>query len=141
MRRSLIPWAAALILLILGAAACEDSVPTDPSDPDPLPTVTDTYSGTLNRNGAATFNFTVQGAGFVTLTLSKVLPDNTIKVGLSIGTWNGSFCQIVLSNDNASETTSVIGQAGGFGSLCVRIFDVGKIGDDPIEFELSVVHP
>ena len=140
MRRVVRPWAAALVLSCVWAAGCEDSVPTDPSDPDPLPTVTDTFSGTLNRNGGATFNFTVQGAGFVTLTLRKVLPDNTIAVGLDMGTWNGTTCATVLNNPNALENASVIGQAGGSGQLCVRIYDIGKIADT-IEFELSVIHP
>jgi hypothetical protein len=140
MRRSFVPWAAALLLACAGAAGCEDVNPTDPSDPDPPPTLTDTFTGTLNRNGAATFNFTVQGAGSVTLVLTKVLPDNTVAVGLAIGTWNGITCAIVLSNDNAVETSAVIGQAGGVGQLCVRIYDVGKI-EDRIDFELSVVHP
>jgi hypothetical protein len=142
MRRSFVPWAAALLLACAGAAGCEDVNPTDPSDPDPLPTVTDTFTGTLNRNGAATFSFTVQGAGGVTLVLSKVLPDNTVAVGLAMGTWNGTTCAIVagLFNDNALEGASIIGQAGGAGQLCVRISDVGKI-EDRIDFELSVVHP
>jgi hypothetical protein len=140
MRRLLKPWAAALVLSCVWIAGCEDTVPTDPTDPDPPPSVTDTFSGTLNRNGAAVFNFSVQGAGLVALTLRKVAPDNTIAVGLDMGTWNGTTCAVVLSNANALENASVIGQAGGAGQLCVRVYDVGKIVD-PVEFEISVVHP
>ena len=140
MRRSLIAWAAALVLTCAGAAGCEDTNPANPSNPPNLPNVADTFTGTLNRNGAATFNFIVQGSGLVRLTLSKVTPDNTIAVGLSMGTWNGTSCAIVISNDNAVESTTVLGQAGGIGQLCVRIFDVGKV-PDTIEFELVVVHP
>jgi hypothetical protein len=140
MRRWLRPWAAAVVLACVGAAGCEEVGDPSPINPDPLPNVTDTFSGTLNRNGAATFNFTVAGSGLVALTLTKVLPDNTVGVGLSMGTWNGTTCSIVLANDNAVENTTVVGQAGGIGALCVRVYDVGKIGD-PIEFEVTVRHP
>jgi hypothetical protein len=140
MRRSLRPWAAALVLALLGAAGCEDVENSNPINPDPLPNVTDTFTGTLNRNGAATFNFTVAGGGLVALTLTKVAPDNTIAVGLAMGTWNGTTCAVVLANDNALESTTVVGQAGGIGQLCVRIYDVGKVAD-PVEFELTVRHP
>jgi hypothetical protein len=140
MRRWLRPGAAVLALICLGAAGCEDTGNPSPINPDPLPNVTDTFTGTVNRNGAATFNFTVQGAGLVAMTLTKVLPDNTIAVGLAMGTWNGTTCSVVLANDNALENTTVVGQAGGIGQLCVRIYDVGKIGD-PVEFELTVRHP
>jgi hypothetical protein len=140
MRRAWRPWAAALVLACLGVAGCEETGDPSPITPDPLPDVTDTFTGTLNRNGAATFNFTVQGGGLVALTLTKVAPDNTIAVGLAMGTWNGTTCSVVLANDNSVENTTVVGQAGGIGQLCVRIYDIGKVVD-PVEFELVVRHP
>ena len=140
MRRWPRPWAAAVILACVLGAGCEDVENPNPIDPDPLPNVTDTFTGTLNRNGAATFNFTVAGGGLVALTLTKVAPDNTIAVGLAMGTWNGTTCSVVLANDNSVENTTVVGQAGGIGQLCVRIYDIGKVVD-PVEFELVVRHP
>jgi hypothetical protein len=140
MRRSLRSWVPALVLACLCSAGCEEVNPSGPSNDPPVPPVTDTFTGTLNRNGAATFNFLVAGGGLVRLTLTKVEPDNTIAVGLAMGTWNGTACAVVLSNDNALESSTVLGQAGGIGQLCVRIYDVGKIPDS-IDFELSVIHP
>ena len=61
-------------------------------------------------------------------------------VGLSLGTWNGTSCQIVLANDKATQAAVVIGTASSAGSLCVRVYDVGNVAD-PITYEIQVVHP
>jgi hypothetical protein len=127
----------ALVTAVLVAPGCESEPPTTPTPPE---NVTDTFTGSLTKNGAATFPFTVTAAGGITAALASLLPESTVAVGLSLGTWNGTACNIVIANDNAVQGTSVLGQTTSGGSLCVRIFDVGKVVD-PLEFTITVVHP
>jgi hypothetical protein len=126
--------------LLVPALGCEDTeVPTDPT-PDPPVTVTDTFNGTLNQNGAATFSFTVNTAGSVVATITSVQPDSTVGLGLSMGTWNGTTCQEVLANDNAAQGSQLTGQVSQGADICVRLRDVGKL-TQPLTFTMTVVHP
>ncbi len=133
--------AVAIVALATGAAACDDPGPTAPIIDTPVvETITETYSGTLARNGAVTFPFAVSAAGAATASLAGILPDNTVALGFSMGTWNGTTCNTVISNDNAREFTQLVGSAGSAGALCLRIHDVGRLSN-PVTFTLTVVHP
>jgi hypothetical protein len=125
----------------LAAAGCDSGdAPTGPSDPGPPPpTVTETFSGSLTVNGGQSFNFSSQAAGAVTATLTDIAPEDAI-VGLSLGTWNGTVCQVVLANDNTSRGITVTGQVSAIGSLCARVYDAGKL-DGSVDFTITVVHP
>ena len=125
----------------IAAAACDSGdTPTDPSDPDQTPsTVTETFSGSLTVNGAQSFSFSVAAAGRVTTTLSAITPDGTV-VGLALGTWNGTLCQIELANDNAGRGITVTGETSSGGNLCTRIYDIGQLAG-PTTFTVTVVHP
>jgi hypothetical protein len=129
-------------LLATGAAACESNNPTTPDPPTTPSTTTETFTGSLNINGAATFPFTVATAGAVTATLTTVEPDATIPIGLSLGTWNGTLCSVGsgLFNDNALQGAVVTGSAGSLGSLCVRVYDSGKV-TGAMTYSVTVVHP
>jgi hypothetical protein len=77
----------------------------------------------------------------VTATLTAVGPDNTVVIGLSLGTWNGVVCHIpTLANDQAVQGSTVTGQATSLGSLCVRVYDVGRL-TETISYEVQVSHP
>ncbi len=105
-------------------------------------TVTDTFTGTVGVNGATSHPFPVvsTGGGDVTVSLKTVAPDSEAVVGLSLGTWNGTACQAVISNDRATMTSALLGRATSTGTLCVRIFDVGAL-NEPQNYEVEVVHP
>src|SRR5687767_48515 len=121
MRRSFGGSLVLLALVAMGAAGCdEETTPTTPTTPGP--TVTESFTGALTRNGAVTFSFTVGATGQVTATLTE-LGSSAIPVGVSLGNWNGTTCQIVLANDNAVQGTFVTGTMSGTGSLCVRLYD------------------
>jgi hypothetical protein len=141
MRRSI---SALLLLVILATAAagCDDDTPTAPTPPAPgTPlTFTETFTGVLNMNGAASFPFTAKTGGSVTATLTTIAPDPTIAVGLLLGTWTGSACQVVVPNDNALQGAVVPGTVTSAASLCVRIYDVGKV-TTPVNFTITVVRP
>jgi hypothetical protein len=121
------------------AAACSTSDPfTSPTPANTTPII-ETFAGTLTKNGAASYSFVATTAGLVTATLSSVVPDNTIPIGLALGTWNGLTCQIVLPNDNTLQGAGVTGSVNTAGSLCVRVYDVGNIAD-PLTYEVKVQH-
>jgi len=103
-------------------------------------TITETFAGTLNMNGGASFPFTATAAGTVTLTLASLLPDATLPIGLSLGTWTGSACQIVIANDAAAQTAAVSGTVTAAASLCARVYDTGKV-TTPVDFSVTIVHP
>ena len=126
--------------LLVTTAACDSGNPATPVTPGPLPTVTDTFTGTLTLNGAMTYTFSSLGAGSLQATLKTVSPDSTIPVGFSVGVWNGTTCQITLANDNAFQGTVILGNINGSGVLCTRVHDVGKLVESA-SFEISVVHP
>ena len=142
MRRSLVYGLLALACVAFGASACEDTVPATPTTPTNPTLTTETFSGQLTVNGAQTFSFSVAVAGALTATLKTVSPDITVAVGLALGTFNGTSCAIVsgLFNDNALQGAVITGLAGGAGTLCVRVSDVGKLVDS-LSFEIVVVHP
>lgn len=131
--------ASVLLIGALMATGCDNDpdTPDTPTAPDP---VSDTFTGNINVNGAATHTFTVAGAGVVTATLTTVTPDATVQVGFGLGTWNGSSCQLVLTKDDAVQGNAVTGVNSGPGTLCVRIYDVGKMTES-LGYTLTVVHP
>ncbi len=129
-----------LLTAALVAAGCDNTVENAGTPTQPAPTTTDTFTGTINVNGAQTHTFIVVASGVVTATLSEVTPDNTIAVGLLLGTWNGASCATVVSNTSVLQGNALIANATGAGTVCVRIHDVGKL-TAPLDYKLTVVHP
>jgi ABC-type nitrate/sulfonate/bicarbonate transport system permease component len=130
-----------LILVLLLAAGCGDDTTTSTTPTTPTPvTVVETFSGTLNRNGGVTHTFATGASGTVTATLTAVSPDSALVLGLSLGTWNGVACQVVLASDKAVQGAVVTGVVSSTGNLCVRLYDVGNIVGTTT-YEVQVVHP
>jgi len=89
-------------------------------------------------NGAVTQPFVVLTAGSVVARIAALEPTDAV-VGLSIGSWNGVACQIVLANDNAANGASVTGTATVTGNYCVRVYDVGKL-TQAAGYQITVTH-
>ena len=141
--RSLRPRAVVLSVLVpcaLIAAGCGNNQTTTPTTPTTTTTVTETFSGTVTKNGAVTHTFTSGAAGTVQATLTSLSPDASVPIGLSLGTWNGATCAIVLANDKAIQASAVIGTVSAVGGLCVRLYDVGNLSDSA-SYEVLVTHP
>lgn len=130
---------ALLVLATLGLAACDNTANDLATTPTTTTMVTETFSGTINPNGGATHTFVVSTGGTITATLDTVDPSDAV-AGLSIGTWNGALCQVVLVNDNALMGNTLTGTVTGIGTLCVRISDTGKLVG-PMDYTVTVVHP
>jgi len=129
------------IVLLMGAllaTGCDND--PDIVTPTPPTLITDTFTGSINVNGAATHTFSVAVAGNVTATLTAVTPDAAIQVGFGLGTWNGTNCQLILTKDDGLQGNAVPGFASGPGTLCARIYDVGKL-TQALGYTLTVVHP
>jgi hypothetical protein len=133
-----------LFALATTLAGCGSDNNTTVTTPTPTTTttatVTETFTGTLNMNGAASFPFTATAAGTITVTLTSLLPDATLQIGLSLGTWTGSACQIVIANDAAAQTAVVTGTVTSAASLCARVYDTGKV-TTPVDYSVTIVHP
>ena len=129
-----------LLLLAPLATACgSDNPTTNPNAPTPV-AVTETLTGTLTPNGGRTHEFVVQQAGTVTVKLTALAPDDTISIGLSLGTWNGAVCSAILSNDKASLNTTVTGTAQNTGFFCARVFDAAGSLIAATDYTIDVTH-
>ena len=132
----------ALLTVLAGCGSSNTSTGTLPTT---LPTVlTETFSGTLVKNSAYTHPFTVSDAGdvsiFVLISADTQNPDNNaVPVGVSLGTWNGNTCSIVIAKDNVLPGDTLSGRATAAGNLCVRVYDIGFVPSG-LSYELLIDH-
>jgi hypothetical protein len=127
--------------IALSAAACDDNTDTTTTTPTSTTTTTETFTGTIQKNGATTHQFSSTSRGSVTATLTSLAPDNTVKIGVSLGTWNGTSCQIILANDQTTVGSGLVGTVSGVGNLCLRIYDAAGNLSVPTTYSIDVVHP
>ena len=118
----------------------DDNNPSAPTTPTAPTIITETFSGTVVRNGAVTHSFATQASGTLTATLTLLAADEGTKIGLALGTFNGSACQLIITKDDAIQGTTVTGAVSALGNLCVRIYDVGFLVQSA-DYEISVAHP
>ena len=123
------------------AAGCDNDVENAPGLPTPNPTVTETFTGSLQTNGAVTHQFVVVASGEVTARLAEITPDSAVKVGFMLGTWNGAACASTIARDEAAQGDALIGRVTGQGVLCVRIHDPNGKLTAALNYSLTVQHP
>ena len=123
----------------LWLGACDNGPSTVPTPPT-TPTVTETFTGTVNLNGAVVHSFSTQGAGSVTATITALNPSGAL-VGFQMGTWLGSICTIVVSNDLATLSSVLAGNTQSRADLCVRLHDPnGLLTANPVTYTVQVAH-
>ena len=129
--------ASALILACAFAVGCaEDDPPIAPAEP---PTqITETFSGTIGINGAATHTFLTMRVGQAGATLTSLSPDSAAIISFAMGTWNGLYCAITLAKDDAT-TNAILGASASVGNFCIRVSDVGRL-TAPTEYVVTVTH-
>jgi hypothetical protein len=130
---------------VLATGACSNDTLSSLTTPTTPLTFTDTFTGTLSRNGSFTHSFTTASLGAVSASILSLQPTTTQIVGLSLGVWNGSACSTSpatggSSSDIATTGSAITLNATAAGSLCVRLYDVGFI-NDPVLYTLQVTHP
>jgi hypothetical protein len=121
------------------AAACGSDNILNPTPGTPPTSITEAYTATITVNGANTQPFTVSTIGAVTAKITALAPDDTVTVGLSLGTWNGATCTLIITNDAAVLNTTVTGTAQTVGQFCVRIYDVGKLAA-ATDYTVEITH-
>ena len=120
----------------LFTAACDSDDPIGPSEPPPAE-ITETFSGTLTRNGGVTHNFIVERQGQVTAQITALPRETTI--GISLGPLSAQACSATVSRDNAQSGTAIAGTAS-VGNFCVRVFDSAGTLSAPVDYEITVRH-
>jgi hypothetical protein len=143
MRGSTLSRLVALAVAVAGLTGCDNTVNDSGfivNNPTPV-YVTETFTGSLAKNGAVTHPFVVNTGGTVVATLKEITPDNTIALGIALGTWNGTSCQIVQPDDDALLGASVTGTVTSTGVLCVRIYDAAGKLTDTSSYSIDVNHP
>jgi hypothetical protein len=132
---------AAAISTALVSAGCADEVNPTPIDPTPTEITEPPFTGTLALRGGVTTSFQSIQAGTVTAIVDSLepLPPTGIGIGVSLGVWNGTSCQQITFNDNASVGSGVAGLANGAGNLCARVYDSGNL-TEPVAFVLTIKH-
>lgn len=127
-----------MLLAAIAASGCgSDDTPTTPTEPTPV-LVTESFSDSLNVNGLRVHTFEVSRAGTVSAQI-KTLSDPAATVALSLGTWNGAACQIVISNPAAVLATTVTGTAQATGQFCVLLNDVGRLTTS-VDYSVDISH-
>ena len=124
-------------LAALAGAACETT--TSPPITDPPPRIEFTVTGTLGINGATTHQFTTTIPGEINVRLQALSPVDTVTIGLGLGFWTGTSCNVLIADDEAIQNELLIGTGTAAGVFCVRVFDAGKL-TAPTNYTLAITH-
>lgn len=107
--------------------------------PGPTPVaVTETFTGTLTVNGLQVQPYNVNQAGTTSVQLTAI-SDANVTIALSLGTWNGVACQIIIVNPAAALNTAVTGTAQNTGQFCTMLQDTGKL-TTAVDYTIEVTH-
>jgi hypothetical protein len=130
------------VLAALAALAGACGSTTTVVTPTPV-TVSETFQGVLIPSSAGVFTFNTLTGGSVVATLTTLGPDSTKTVGLSLGTYNGAVCTVILDNIAATQGFSFNATTSSIGTYCLRIYDNGSTTSDavPYTFTVTVSHP
>jgi hypothetical protein len=132
-----------LALLLAGSLTVGCDNGDTPTSPTPPPTVTETFTGVVTRNGSTTHSFIATAAGTVTATITSISPATSPAIGFSIGTFDGTNCTATSTNNFATTSAVHSGTVVGITSLCVRLFDPSSVvpEDAPVNYTVTVQRP
>jgi hypothetical protein len=118
------------LVAILALTACGSDSGDDATSPTPV-LATDTFSGSIEQNGAAVHSFTVTSSGYTLLAgYTAISPASVTALGVGIGSWDTSTssCSLnITQNDTARSGSTAISGTVNSGNYCVRIYDAGNI--------------
>ena len=123
----------------LTAAACSD--PSLPPTPTPaVPTIVDTFTGTLLQFGTNSHPFSVQQVGGIKISVTSIDPSAAVGIGIGTPSTASGSC-IVLSQVTsvASAGVQISGNATLTGNFCVAVSDVGNLVE-PVTYTITVLH-
>ena len=135
--------AVAIALLAIGATGCS----TGTGDPQTLTgpssaIITETFSGSIQRNSSSVFSFAVKTSGYPLLAgFTSISPSSVSALGMGLGVWDtaSSTCGLNQSQtDSAHIGSTALNGTADVGSYCVRVYDGGGIPDDATTAQFSV---
>jgi len=146
MRLSFVRVCGVVAILGLALPGCSSdstsSTPTTPTTPTGTAT-TEVYTGTLTSGAVNYHPFATTTGGAqsapVTATLTSVAPLATLAIGMALGTWDGTTCTVVLSNDNARVNSVLTGSTTSPINLCVKMYDSGNVST-AVTYTVTVTH-
>ena len=119
------------------------TIPTPTTPAATVPTVTDSFSGTLTSGGSSVYSFTVSQDGTVSVTLTSVTGagvPSTVHLHLGLGTFADTTCNPTTSVDAQASSTPQITSTYTAGLYCVQLSDTGNLAN-PASFTITVAHP
>jgi hypothetical protein len=129
-----------VLVAAMAVSGCDNGPSTAPTPPSTNP-ITETFTGTINLNGAITHPFSATAAGAVTATITSLDPATGSILGFQLGTWDTVRCTAVLSNDLATTGSAFTASTQSAASLCVRLHDPnGALTANPVSYTVTVVH-
>ena len=140
-----------VVALLLGACDDDNSPSTPTEETTDIPTVTIEVTGGFGMLGASRHDFTAMGDGYARLTLTELMPVDTLTVGIGIGTPSatGSVdvnevedCAVFASDSSVRVNDSLLSQGLVADTVyCVVIFDVGNLfPGNEVTYKMSVEH-
>ncbi len=128
---------ACILGMSLATVGCSD--PVAPATPTPaVPTVTDTFNGTLLILGSNTHPFTIQQIGDIKVSVTGVTPGAAVGVG--VGTPSGNSCLLIdRLTAVPGPSPQISGTATITGTFCVSVFDVGNLVES-VNYVVTVLH-
>jgi hypothetical protein len=140
----------ALAALTLMLSACGGSSNASSALPVTTPTVTatlstETFTGSIARNGSAVHPFVVTTGGYAVLAgYTGLSPASQTALGLGLGYWDGttSTCGLnQLQNDAARSGSTAVSATAVAGNYCLRVYDGGNIVEGTTaSYTLQVQH-
>ena len=133
------PTLVAVLGVVLLAAGCSD--PTPPPAPTPVvPTITDSFSGTLLVSSSNVHPFTVHQVGGVSVTLTSVDPGAAVRISVGTPSTTTATCTVINGMTIvASPSAQLSGTATVTGDFCVSVADVGNLVE-PVNYTITVLH-
>ena len=128
----------ALAVAAIGVA-CSD--PVAPVPPSPVvPTITETFTGTLTIGGSNLHQFQVTQVGGLRVTLNEVAPGAAVLLAVGTpSTATGTCAALSGLTTVAGPIAQLSGTATVPGSFCVSVADVGNLVES-VTYTISVLH-
>jgi hypothetical protein len=107
------------------------------------PTMTETWSSTVQPGGFKFYSFTVAENGTVNVTLTSVsgtYVPSTVMLGLGLGAPAGTDCTTGSTTNTAAGSTAQVTTTEAPGVYCARVSDIGNLFG-PANFTVTIDHP
>jgi len=73
--------------------------------------------------------------------MTSLAPDSSLQIGLGLGAWTGTACQMSIVNDSAAQNAIVTGTMTAAARLCAQVYDAPAKVNSSVDFTVTVAHP